>query len=89
MIMLKIFFGIHFCKHAKMTQINLFNPLSMVLKPVWCLDSEAKETQIQTGEKLVEKLLNFTDKWPLSIEQNTSEGENSILIVLIIFPLVT
>lgn len=25
MIMLKIFFGIHFCRHAKMIQINLFN----------------------------------------------------------------
>jgi len=45
---LKIFFGISFCKRAKMTQIDLFNPLSMVLKS----ESEAKDTQKQTGEKL-------------------------------------
>jgi len=41
-----------------MTQIDLFNPLSMVLKS----ESEAKDTQKQTGEKLVETLSLEYDK---------------------------
>lgn len=41
--------------------------LSMVLKPVWCLLSEAKEVQIQTGEKPVEKVPLECDKLWCSI----------------------